>query len=123
MPDAPAPNERSEVVDQHVPELVARAIATARERPDLRVVALVAEADAPEAPSLRALPSEVLRGADGSVALIMTRDSAKDLLVAANPWLLEFLEDEGYGPRRGLPLIHAARRGMRTSVIEYDMPD
>lgn len=116
---SPSPTD---VVEQHRAGLVARATAIARSRPHLRLVALVVEADAPEAPGLRAIRSEVLHGIDGSVATIVTRRSAQDLLGAATPGLLDWLDDEGDGPRRRLPVIHAARRGMRTTAIEYDAP-
>jgi hypothetical protein len=122
-PDDPEPKGPDDAVERHKVDLVARAIEIARNRPELRIVGLVAEADAPEAQSLRAAPSEVLRGADGSVAAILTRESALILLGAATPGLLDSLKDEDGGPRRALPVIHAARRGMRTTTNEYDVPD
>lgn len=122
-PNDPEPKAPNDAVERHKTALIARAIEIARMRPDLRMVALVAEADAPEAPSFRAVPSEVLLGADGSVAAILTRESALNLLGAATPGLLDWIGDEGHGPRRRLPVIHAARRGMRTESIEYDVPE
>jgi len=51
----------------------------------------------------------------------VTRESARNLLGDMIPGLLDWLEDEEGGPRRRLPVIHAARRGMRTTTIEYDL--
>jgi hypothetical protein len=121
--DEPDSNAPEDTVRQHIPGLVEKAIEIARTQPDMRVVALVAEADAPEAKSLRVRPADALRADDGSLAVIVTRESAKNLLCKTNPSLLEFLGDEGSGPLRGLPVIHAARRRMRTALIEYIAPE
>lgn len=122
--DDPHPQGRTDAVDRHKAELIARAVELARARPDLRIVGLVAEADAPEAPALRAtLPAEK-RDPRSSVAVVVTRESAKDLLGTATPGLLDWLDDdERDGSRRRLPIVHAALRGMRTTAIEYEMPD
>src|SRR5688572_16204272 len=109
-------------VEVHLAGLVAEVLKARRETPDARPVALVAEADTSEAESMRGQPG-VLVGPDGSAAALITRESAKKLLAQATPQLLEFLDDEGNGRRRKLPVIHAARRGTATAAIEYDLID
>src|SRR5688572_22244041 len=84
-------------VDLHQEQLVARAIKLALDSPDLNLVALVAEADSSEAASLRRAPGDVLHGKDGSVAVLITRDSAKKFLGQVTPVLLDWLEDVGEG--------------------------
>jgi hypothetical protein len=112
----------SDAVDLHEAELMKRAIVLAREQPDLRFVAFVAEAGTPEAAMLGVAQKDVLRGADGSVAAFVTRESAKKMLGEITPQLLEWLEDEGDGKRRRLPVIHAGPKGMRAGSILYDLP-
>jgi hypothetical protein len=53
----------------------------------------------------------------------VTRDLALEILASSTPALLDWLEDEGDGPRRKLPVVHAAARGMRTTAFDYDLPD
>jgi hypothetical protein len=104
-------------------ELVTKAIEIRRNRPDVRIVGLVAEADAPEAPALRATLPEESRDPNASVAVVVTRESARDLLGDVIPGLLDWLPDDDGGARQKLPVIHAARQGMRTELIEYDLFD
>jgi hypothetical protein len=111
-----------DAVDLHEADLIKRAIVLAREQPGLRFVAFVAEAGTPEAAMLGAAQKDVLRGADGSVAAFVTRESAKKMLGEVTPQLLEWLEDEGEGQLRRLPVIHAASGGMRCGSIEYPAP-
>ncbi len=122
MHDDPEPDGPSETLERHKPGLIAQVVELARTQPDQRFVALVAEADAPEAPSLRAAPAGVSRAPDGTVAALVTRESALNMLGAMTPGLLDWLDDEGPGPLRRLPVIHAARRRMRTTSFEYEAP-
>jgi hypothetical protein len=121
MPDDIDPLQADDAVERHMDELVSKAIEIRRERPGLRIVGLVAEADAPEAQALRETLPEASRDPKSSVAVVVTRESARNLLGDMIPGLLDWLEDKEGGPRRKLPVIHAARRGMRTTTIEYDL--
>jgi hypothetical protein len=53
----------------------------------------------------------------------MPRDVAVRLLAEIAPGALDWLEDDGAGTRRRLPVIYAAKRGIRTTSIEYDAPE
>ena len=119
MSDEPVSSSDADAVERHRDALVSRAVAILEADPDRRVVGLVAEADAPEARILRETPRAFV-DPSGSVSVILTRESAQKLLGAATAGLLDWLEDDRAGPRRVLPVIHAARRGMRTTVIAYD---
>lgn len=116
------PGNREDAVERFEPRFLRMAIELSRREPELRFVAFVAEADAPEAKELRQAKGEILAASDGSVAALVTRESAKGMLAGASPSLLDWLEDEGSGSNRKLPVIHAARRGMRTTTIEYVLP-
>jgi len=106
-------------VEIHEAGLIAKVREARRDHPDARPVALVAEADTSEARSIRGKP-DVLVGPDGSAATLITRESAKKLLVQVTPRLLDWLEDEGNETIRNLPVIHIARQGLRTGTIGWD---
>lgn len=107
----------------HGAALIAQAKDVARERPDERIVGVVAEKDTPEAAHLLGIGARVNRARDGSVSALISRESAKKHLVNMTPQLLEWLEDDGEGSHRKLPVIHAARRGLRTTALEDDIFD
>jgi hypothetical protein len=79
MPDDIDPLQPDDAVERHIDEFVAKAIEIRRERPCLRMVGLVAEADATEAPALReTLPEarsevECRRGRDARVRAQLAR--------------------------------------------------
>jgi len=114
---------RTGAVQRHMEALIRLAIQWARERPGERAVALVAEGDVREAPIWRLAEGEyVLRGEDGSVALVVDRETAKHYIVGTSIQVLEHLVDEGSGPVRELPLVHVAVRGVRAGGIKYKVP-
>lgn len=123
MFDGNGPRSPDDGVERHEVGLIAKAKFLARDRPGERFVAVVAEAETPEAKLLLAKPSEVLRAPGGSVAGFVMRDNAKKFLGQITPQLLDWLEDEGEGSHRKLPVIHAARGRMRTASIEYDVDE
>ncbi len=107
----------------HRAGLIALAIRFARERPDERAVALVAEGDVREALIFWPAKEEyALRGEDGSVALLVDRERAQRYLVGVAIRGLEFLIDEGSGPERQLPVIHIAGPGVRMESVAYEAP-
>jgi hypothetical protein len=53
----------------------------------------------------------------------MPRDVAVRQLGSTAPGALDWLEDDGTGARRRLPVIYAAKRGVRTTSIQYDAPE
>jgi hypothetical protein len=115
LPDDPVAPHRAALVEQ--------ALATHREQPGLRIVGLVIEPDAPEADAFRQiLPPEFRAAGQGFVGTI-PRDVAVRLLGEMAPGALDWLEDGGTGARRRLPVIYAAKRGVRTTLIEYDAPE
>lgn len=106
-------------VPYFAPRLIALAIELLTEQPDRRLVALIGEKGTVEAADLVASPvDDILRGPDGSAAAIITRDSAKRKF----PVLWEFLPDEGTGPTRTLPTVHASLQGVRAEGIHYAAP-
>jgi len=92
-----------------------------REQPGLRVVGLVIEPDAPEAEAFRQILPPELRVAGQGFVGTMPRDVAIRLLGEMAPGALDWLEDDGTGARGCLPVIHAAKRGVRTTAIEYEV--
>jgi hypothetical protein len=117
------PLESDDPVAPHRAALVEQTLASHRELPDLRVVGLVIEPDAPEAEAFRRpLPPEH-RAVDRGLVFTMPRDAAVRLLGAIAPGVLDWIEDDRAGPRRRLPVIHVAKRGVRTTSIEYDAPE
>jgi hypothetical protein len=109
-------------VAPHRAALVEQALATHRELPDLRVVGLVIEPDAPEVEAFRQILPPGVRTADQGFVGMMPREVAVRLLGEMAPGALDWLEDDGAGARRLLPVIYAAKRGVRTTSIEYDAP-
>jgi hypothetical protein len=115
---------RTGAVHLHEAGLIALAIRFARERPDERAVALVAEGDVREALIFRQAEEEyALRGEDGSAALLVDRERAKRYLVGVAIRGLEYLIDEGSGPVRQLPVVHIAVPGVRMESIAYEAPE
>ena len=110
-------------VAPHRAALIAQARLTHREQPGLRVVGLVIEPDAPEAEAFRQILPPEVRTADQGFVGTMPRDVAVRLLGEIAPGALDWLEDDGAGARRCLPVIYAAKRGVRTTSIEYEVPD
>ena len=112
---------RAGAVDLHQAALIELVKRFARKRPGERAVALVAEADIPEIGLYRpATDEDVLRGEDGSVALLRTREEAKRYLAGVAIRGLDFLVDEGSGPARQLPVVHIAVPGVRMESIGYE---
>jgi hypothetical protein len=112
-----AETDDTDPVSLHEDWLVARAREIAREQPEVRPVALVMEKDAPETMSILLSKAEINRADDKSISVIITRESAKGLLLKWTPGMLEWLDDNRPG---SLPVILFARRGLRTRTIEYD---
>jgi hypothetical protein len=83
----------------------------------------VIEPDAPEAEAFRQILLPDLRVAGQGLVGTLPRDVAVRLLGEMAPGALDWLEDEGAGARRLLPVIYAAKRGVRTTSIEYEVPD
>ena len=104
-------------VSLHEPWLIERARETTREKPDVRLVAFVMDANAPETISVLISSAEIHRAEDKSISLTVTRESAKELLLKWSPAQLEWLGDSKPG---SLPVIHFAKRGLRTRTITYD---
>jgi hypothetical protein len=119
---APLQGETDDPVAPHRAALVEQALATHRGQPDLRVVGLVIEPDAPEAEAFLRLVPPALRAAGQGFVGTMPRDVAVRLLGEIAPGALDWLDDDGAGARRRLPVIYAAKRGVRTTSIEYDAP-
>ena len=109
MPDDIDPLQPDDAVERHINELVARAIEIRRERPYLRIVGRVAEADAPEAPALRETLPEASRDPKSSDAVVVTRESARNLPGDMIPGLTR---DAYYGNR-----VRAVRGGDRRSLV------
>jgi hypothetical protein len=116
-------DEPDDPVAPHRASLIAQALTTHREVPDLRVVGLVIEPDAPEAEAFRRLLPPELQAADHGFVGTMPREVAVRLLGSIAPGALDWIEDDGAGARRRLPVIYAAKRGVRTTSIEYEVPD
>jgi hypothetical protein len=89
--------------------------------PDARVVGMVIESDAPEAESLRQLLPLGARVPSQGFVGIVPREIALQILGAAAPAALDWLEDESNGRKRKLPVIYAARTGLRTAALEYQV--
>jgi hypothetical protein len=52
----------------------------------------------------------------------LPRDVAVRLLGEMAPGALDWFEDDGACPRRSLSVIYVAKRGVRTTSIEYEVP-
>jgi hypothetical protein len=114
---------RTGAVELHKDALVQMAIQWSSVRPFDRAVALVAEGDVHEAEIWRKAEEEYLvRGDDGSVAMLVDRERAKLYLVGANAKGLEYLIDEGDGLKRELPIVHVAKPGFRIEGLKYAAP-
>ena len=122
MVDEPDPNSTDEVVDFHLPSLLAQARALAEVVPEMRVVGLGADKGTSEAALLLSKKTKLTTGPDQSVSALASRELAKDILRNANPKLLEWLYEDWAGSQRRLPVIHSARAGTRTGSIPYDLP-
>ena len=123
MPYSPdSPPSPNNPLAPHRAALVEQALATHREQSGLRVVGLVIEPDAPEAEAFRRILPPELRVAGQGLVGTMPRDIAVRLLGEIARGALDWLEDDGAGPRRCLPVIYAAKRGVRTTSIEYEVP-
>ena len=119
-PTDPPPSSNDPVAP-HRAALIAQALGTHREQPDLRVVGLVIEPDAPEAEAFRQILPPELRAADQGFVGTIPRHIAVGLLASLAPGALDWLEDDRTGARRRLPVIYAAKRGIRTTSIEYEV--
>jgi hypothetical protein len=116
----PAPNP-DDPVAPHRAALVEQAIATHLEHPGLRVVGLVIEPEAPEAEAFRRLLPPEHRGAGQGLVGTLPRDVAVRLLGEIAAGAIDWLEEDGAGARRSLPVVYAAKRGVRTTSIEYEV--
>lgn len=123
MVDEIGPRHSDPVVDLHVAYLVAQARAFARERPGERAVGLVADENTAEADYLFKSEEIFSRAHDRSVSALISRESAKKHLRNASPGMLDWLDDEGVGPRRKLSIIHAAKLGLRMVITAYDLAE
>ncbi len=119
----PLPEPADDPVATHCAPLIAQALATNWEQQDLRVVGLVIDPDAPEAEAFRRLLSPELRAAGQGLVGTMPPDVAVRLLGEIAPGTLDWLEDDGAGALWRRWVIHVARRGGRTTSIEYEAPD
>jgi hypothetical protein len=90
----------------------------------LRVPALLVSAPRPDAPEAEAfrrlLPPDLWAAGQGFLGT-MPRDVVLRLLASIAPGTLDLLEDEGMGAPWRLPIIYAARRGVRPTSIEYEV--
>lgn len=99
--------------------LIAEAIDITREQPQLHIAGMVIEPDAPKAETFRQfLPPGSRDPRRGFVGTVM-RDIALKIIGAATPAALDWLEDNGAGARRKLPVFYAARSGARTATFDY----
>jgi hypothetical protein len=119
MVNEPDPDSSDEVVDFHLPSLLAQARALAQVDPGMRVVGLVADKGTPEARMLQKKGPNLDTGPDQSVSALISRELAKDI-VRSTPSSREWLFEDRSGPHRMLPIIHSASRSMRTMSISYD---
>ena len=110
-----------EAIEQFRATLIAEAVDIFRQDPDARIVGMVIESDAPEAKTFRQLLPPDSRGPSQGFVGIVPREIALQLLGAAAPAALDWLEDDGNGRSRRLPVIYAARTGLRTAAVEYDV--
>ena len=101
--------------------LIDEAIALSLQNRDERWLAWVAEPGMAEVPDFAGVP-DAIKGSNGSIAVFMTRESAKRAMAANCPQMLEWMPDEGEGLHRILPVIHSARQGYRAVGIPYDLP-
>jgi hypothetical protein len=123
MVDEIGPRYSDPVVDLHLAYLISEAKVRARERPWERVVGIVADAKTPEEMFLVQSEENISRAHDGSVSALIPREVAKEHLRDASPGMLDWLDDEGDGPRRKLSTIHAAKLGLRMVITPYDLAD
>ena len=123
MVDEIGPRHSDPVVDLHLAFLISEARGRTRENPADRFVGIVADAKTPEEMFLVQSEEKISRAHDKSVSALIPREAAKELLRDASPGMLDWLDDEGDGPRRKLSTIHAAKLGMRMVITEYALAD
>jgi len=80
----------------------------------------VIEPDAPEANALQQLLPLDSRAPSQSFVGVVSREIALQILGAAAPAPLDWLEDECTEGQRSLPVIYAAQTGLRTKSIAYE---
>ena len=103
--------------------LLAEAAVVLRERPDLRIVGMVIEPEAPEAEMFRRQFSEEHHRASLGFVGIVERHLTVELLGRVAPDLLDWLDDdEPFAPRQ-LPVVYFARTGMRTAALPMASED
>ncbi len=84
---------------------------------------MVIKPDAPEAEVLLLLQSPERRAAGQVLVGTMPPDVAVRLLGEIAPGTLDWLDDDGAGALWRLPVIYAAKRGVRTTSVEYEVPE
>lgn len=106
-----------DLIDQHRATLASEAARIAKEHPGARMVGLILEGDAPEAVEfLRAL--ELPNDIAGFVGVV-PRKMALDILGQSAPAGLDFVANDTIGPMRKLPILFAAKTGVRLGLVEY----
>ena len=123
MVDEIGPGHSDPVVDLHLAFLISEARVRTRESPVDRFVGIVADAKTPEEMFLVQSEEKISRAHDKSVSALIPREVAKEHLRDASPRMLDWLDDEGDGPRRKLSIIHAAKLGLRMVITAYDLVD
>jgi hypothetical protein len=114
------PGRAVAAIEQHRATLLAEAIDIQRQYPGIRLVGMVIEPDAPEADALRPmLPPEVRDQVQRFVGT-MERAIALKILGASAPAVLDWLEDDHVGLVWKLPVVYAAKTGVRAASIPYD---
>jgi hypothetical protein len=108
------------VIERHRNELIDKAERCGREYADVRLVGLILEREAPEAPTFLAkLPAS--EAGLPSFSVLVARDYALSLLEAVAPEALDWLpSDEPEGSLKRLPVIFTNRRGLCCVQLEYE---
>lgn len=122
MSDQPDPNATDKVIAFHLPSLLTHARVFAQTDPGMRVVGLVADEGTQEAALLKSRGTELTTDPDQSVSALVSREIAKDILLDANPQVMEWLFHDWVGSQRILPVIRSARHGIRTAAFSYSWP-
>ena len=115
------PNLTDPVVDQHLPSLLAQARRLSADKPETRIVGLVADEGTWEAALLLSKGVKLATAPDKSVSALIERDLAKELL-RTSPRVLEWLYHDWEGSDRRLPIIHTALHRIRTGSMSYSLP-